>query len=211
MRIVRENPKFMMAHIARKVRMDQMFTLGGIWLHFGMFQTFLKTNSSEEQLAAWLELTQEGRFLGAYAQTELGHGSNVRGIETTATFDKETDEFVIHCPTLTSMKFWPTGMYACTHAAVFAQLVIDGKNFGFNSFLVQLRDEEGNLMPGVECGEIGPKIATGGDHHETNIAYARFSFVRIPRFNMFAKFNQVLRDGTFVPAPPKLEKFKYIS
>merc|ERR1719247_254158 len=88
-----------------------------------------------------------------------------------------------------------------------AQLIIDGKNFGFNGFLVQFRDEDGNLMPGVEVGEIGPKLAAS----ETNIGYARFTHVRIPRFNMFAKFSKVERDGTFVPAPPKLEKFKYIS
>ena len=47
-------------------------------------------------------------------------------METTATFDKETDEFVIHSPTLTSLKWWPTGMYASTHGVVMAQLVIDG-------------------------------------------------------------------------------------
>ena len=38
---------------------------------------------------------------GSYAQTELGHGSNVRGLETTATFIPETDEFELHSPTLT--------------------------------------------------------------------------------------------------------------
>lgn len=26
-------------------------------------------------------------YIGCYAQTELGHGSNVRGLETTATWD----------------------------------------------------------------------------------------------------------------------------
>lgn len=48
-------------------------------------------------------------FQGCYAQTELGHGSNVRGIETTAIYDKQTQEFILNSPTLTSTKWWPGG------------------------------------------------------------------------------------------------------
>ena len=33
--------------------------------------------------------------MGSYAQTELGHGSDVANLETTATYDMKTDEFVI--------------------------------------------------------------------------------------------------------------------
>lgn len=36
--------------------------------------------------------------------TELGHGSNVPGLETTATFDEASDQFIIHTPTLTATK-----------------------------------------------------------------------------------------------------------
>lgn len=60
---------------------------------------------------------------------------------------------------------WPTGMYAATHGVVFAQLIIDGTHHGVFGFFMQFRDEEGNLMPGVEIGEIGPKMGQG----ETNI------------------------------------------
>merc|ERR1719408_1148855 len=101
-----------------------------------MFLTFVRSQSNEEQKKRWLGRAIMGEFLGAYAQTELGHGSNVRALETTATFDKETDEFVINSPTLTSMKWWPTGMHLSTHAAVFANLIIDGKNYGFHGFMV---------------------------------------------------------------------------
>jgi acyl-CoA oxidase len=40
------------------------------------------------------------KMTGAYAQTELGHGSNVAGIETTAHYDKVKQEFVINSPLL---------------------------------------------------------------------------------------------------------------
>ena len=71
------------------------------------------------------------KITGCYAQTELGHGSNVAGLETTATLDLETDEFVIHSPTVTSTKFWPGGLgQTANHAIVFARCVVDGNEYG---------------------------------------------------------------------------------
>ncbi len=49
------------------------------------------------------------QVIGTYAQTELGHGTFVRGLETTATYDIDTQQFVIHSPTLSSTKWWPGG------------------------------------------------------------------------------------------------------
>lgn len=44
-----------------------------------------------------------------YFQTEMGHGTFIRGMETTATYDPITEEFVINSPTLTSYKWWAGG------------------------------------------------------------------------------------------------------
>jgi len=66
-------------------------------------------------------------------------------LETTATFDKNTDEFVITTPTLTSTKWWPgdMGRFA-NYALVMARLIIedDGEknDYGPMPFLVQIRD-----------------------------------------------------------------------
>jgi acyl-CoA oxidase len=55
--------------------------------------------------------------IGCFAMTELGHGSNVPGVETTAHFDKASDEFVIHTPRLTATKWWIGGAAeSATHA-----------------------------------------------------------------------------------------------
>lgn len=39
----------------------------------------------------------------------MGHGTFLRGLETTATYDPSTQEFVLHSPTITSTKWWPGG------------------------------------------------------------------------------------------------------
>ena len=69
-----------------------------------MFVPAIKGQGTDEQQKKWLPLAYKLQIIGCYAQTELGHGSNVQGLETTATFDPKTDEFIIHSPTLTSSK-----------------------------------------------------------------------------------------------------------
>jgi len=69
-----------------------------------MFVPAIQGQGTDEQQQKWLPLAYRMQIIGCYAQTELGHGSNVQGLETTATFDPKTDEFVIHSPTLTSSK-----------------------------------------------------------------------------------------------------------
>ncbi|MBA0859225.1 hypothetical protein Goshw_004587, partial [Gossypium schwendimanii] len=109
------------------------------------------------------------QIIGCYAQTELGHGSNVQGLETTATFDPETDEFVIHSPTLTSSKWWPGGLgKVSTHALVYARLITDGQDHGVH---------------GITVGDIGMKFGSGAYNSMDN-GVLRFDHVRIPRDQM---------------------------
>ena len=78
-----------------------------------MFQPNIVSLCDEEQQARWLPLCRDWRMIGCYAQTELGHGSNIRALETTATFLPESKggdqggSWIINSPTLTSGKFWP--------------------------------------------------------------------------------------------------------
>lgn len=162
---------------------------------------------SPEQQAYWIPKADRFEIFGCYAQTELGHGSNLHGIETTATFDPDTDEFVMNSPTLSSTKFW-SGTLGCwaTHAIVVSRLIINGKELGNHLFLVQVRDlGTHEVLPNISIYDHGEKAmgALGG----VDNGAMRFSQRRIPRSHMFAGAASVSEDGTYHPAKNRNHSF----
>lgn len=123
----------------------------------------------------------------------------MRDIETTATYDQATDEFVIESPTITSTKWWIGGSgQTSTHAVVISQTVINGESVGHNWFVVQLRDKfTGELMPNVKIGDIGKKHG----HQGVDNGWIQFHKVRVPRSHMLQKWAKLERDGTYSPPP----------
>ncbi|KAI8069610.1 acyl-CoA dehydrogenase/oxidase C-terminal [Gongronella butleri] len=167
-------------------------------LHFTAFIAVIEAQGTEAQAQKWAEPAKKLAIIGSYAQTELGHGSNVQGLRTTATFDKHTDEFIINSPDLTAAKWWIGGLgLASTHCVCQAQLIIDGKNYGPHIFIVPVRStKDRKPVKGVTVGEIGPK-AYGGFNAVDN-GYALFDHVRIPRDNMLMRFSQVTKEGEYI-------------
>ena len=55
-------------------------------LHWGMFVTTIRGQGTEEQQAKWLTPAITFEIIGTYCQTELGHGTFVRGLETTVVY-----------------------------------------------------------------------------------------------------------------------------
>jgi acyl-CoA oxidase len=175
-------------------------------LHWIMFVPNIISLCDEEQKKQWLPMCRDWRMIGCYAQTEVGHGSNVRGLETTATYvkeganckggDVEGGSWIINSPTLTSIKFWPGSLgRTCNHAMVIARLIDgDGVDRGVHNFLVQTRSlQDHSLMPGVTCGDIGPKIG----YNNMDNGFAKFDNVIIPRRNMAMRFATVRENGTY--------------
>ncbi|CAK9057637.1 A chain [Durusdinium trenchii] len=160
-----------------------------------MFIPNIKATFTNEQQAQWLPRAERWEIIGCYAQTELGHGSNVRALETTATFIAETDEIEIHSPSLTSTKWWPGAMgRTANYAIVYARLIVEGRDLGIHNFMVQIRDLETHRpMPGVQVGDIGPKI---GYNNQDN-GFCRFERVRIPRTHMAMRQTTLHPDGRY--------------
>ncbi|KAI9301726.1 hypothetical protein BJ944DRAFT_233660 [Cunninghamella echinulata] len=171
------------------------------FVHDSLFRNVVNMLGNKEQQDKWNDDIDNYRIFGCFAMTELGHSSALRELETTATFDPNTDEFIIESPTLTSTK-WYIGA-ACstaTHTVVISQTIINGQNVGLNWFVVQLREKgTGKLMPNVIAGDIGPKVG----HQGVDNGWIQFRQLRIPRFNMLAKWvsldRQAVMYATLIP------------
>ncbi len=144
----------------RDIAYDAMDEVTPIDVHVRLSLTSLKHGTSREQRERWLPPAMNFDIIVAYCQTELGHGSNVRGLETTATFDGDTRKWIINNPTLTSIKWWPGGLgKAATHAILMVRVIVKGKSCGIAPFFVQLRDMRTHaLLPGITAGDMGPKV-----------------------------------------------------
>lgn len=133
-------------------------------------------------------------LLGCFAMTETGHGSDVQSLETTATYDPATEEFVIDSPTRTSRKDYIGGAANTARvAAVFAQLITQGEGHGVHCFVVPIRDDEGNDLPGVTTSDCQYKGGLPG----VDNGRIQFDQVRIPRENLLNKYADVAEDGTY--------------
>ncbi|XP_044201792.1 peroxisomal acyl-coenzyme A oxidase 1 isoform X1 [Thunnus albacares] len=168
-------------------------------LHLGMFLPTLLNQATPEQMDRFFMPAWNLEIIGTYAQTEMGHGTHLRGLETTATYDPATQEFVMNSPTVSSIKWWPGGLgKTSNHAIVLAQLYTQGKCHGLHAFIVNIRDMSTHQpLPGVVVGDIGPKFG----FNEVDNGFLKLENVRIPRENMLMKYAKVEPDGTYVKPP----------
>ncbi|ORY85676.1 acyl-CoA dehydrogenase/oxidase [Protomyces lactucae-debilis] len=173
-----------------------------VWLNDSMCIPTVMAQSSTYQLETmgWEANFKAGRWLGCYCQTEMRHGSNLSGLQTTATFDQTTDEFVVHTPDPADAKYWCGGLgKTATHAIVQTKLIIHGKDHGLHPFLIQIRDlKTHKVLPNLEIHDIGPKLGS----ESMDNGYMRFYHFRTPRMTLLMKNVEVSREGVYTYLNP---------
>lgn len=160
----------------------------GLW---GMSVYFLGTEKHHKK---YLKDIGTLALPGCFAMTETNHGSNVRGVETTATYNHQNKTFTIHTPHVLAQKEYIGN--AALHgqmATVFAKLIIDGKDYGVSAFVVPLRDASGKIMPGITIDDCGRKMGLNG----VDNGKISFDNVIIPKENMLDRFASVDENGKF--------------
>ena len=160
----------------------------GLW---GMSVMFLGTKKHHD---TYLKKIGSLEYPGCFAMTETSHGSNVKGIETTATYDHKSQTFTIHTPHPSAGKEYIGN--AALHgrfATVFAKLIIDDTDYGVNAFIVELRNETGELCQGITIEDCGPKMGLNG----VDNGKIFFDRVVIDKHAMLDRYASVDTDGNF--------------
>ncbi|XP_017433217.2 acyl-coenzyme A oxidase 3, peroxisomal-like isoform X2 [Vigna angularis] len=165
-------------------------------VHYFLWGGAVKFLGTKRHHDKWLSATENYDMKGCFALSELGHGSNVRGIETITTYDSNTGEFVVNTPCESGQKYWIGGADHATHTIVFSQLYINGSNQGVHAFIAQIRDSDGNICPNIRIADCGHKIGVNG----VDNGRIWFDNVRIPRENLLNSVGDVSPTGEYLSA-----------
>ncbi len=178
-------------------------------VQFGLFGGSIAQLGTEKHHRRYLSRVAALELPGCYAMTETGHGSNVRDLRTTATYDPAAAEFVIATPDDDARKDYIGNAALHGHmATVFARLRVPcvGEDttplddHGVHAFLVPIRDERGKVFAGVHIEDCGAKEGLNG----VDNGRIRFDGVRVPRDALLDRFAQVSPEGEYhspIPSP----------
>ncbi|NYH80818.1 acyl-CoA oxidase [Actinopolyspora biskrensis] len=173
-----------------------MVKAGVQWGLFGGAVTALGTERHHDR---YLRSIMDLSLPGCFAMTETGHGSDVQRLGTTATYDPETGEFVVHTPDESARKdYIGNAARDGRMAVVFAQLRTpdaegSAEGHGVHALLVPIRDEDGAPVPGVDISDCGRKAGLNGVDNGRIV----FDRVRVPREALLNRYGDVSADGTY--------------
>ncbi len=162
-------------------------------VQFGLFGGSIQNLGTKRHHDLYLEATGKAELLGCFAMTETGHGSNVRGIKTTATYVHESKTLVIHTPGKNDNKEYIGNALHSKMASVFAQLIVDGKNMGVHAVLVPLRNAQHEVLKGITIEDNGYKLGLNG----VDNGKIWFNQVSVPVENLLDKYGQINADGSY--------------
>ncbi|KAG6453258.1 hypothetical protein O3G_MSEX008062 [Manduca sexta] len=190
---IAEDPRLFQAETEAMFMFDSSLAVK-VSLTFRMFSNML-TGSGRSHHLPIVEAVENGEIGGCFALTEVSHGSNAKGMRTTATYVPETRQFVMHSADFEAAKCWVGSLGKCaTHAIIYAMLISKGTNHGLHSFVIPIRDPKTlKPYPGVIVGDIGEKIGLNG----VDNGFVMFNNYAVPKAAALDKLGGVDDNGDY--------------
>jgi acyl-CoA oxidase len=161
-------------------------------VQFGLFGGAILNLGTDTHHQAYLRDTGYGQNLGCFAMTETGHGSNVKDIRTTATYDHHSQALIIHTPSRHDGKEYIGNALHASHAVVFAQLIVGDQNHGVHAVIVTIRDHN-RVAQGVTIDDCGTKMGLNG----VDNGRIWFDHVKVPKSNLLNRYGDIDTDGHY--------------
>lgn len=161
-------------------------------LQFGFVMRAISRLGSTEQLNL-LEALQTMECSACFAMTEVDHGSNVKALQTTATYRPETEDYLLDTPHPGACKDWVAGLAHASHALVFARLLSLGTDHGVHAFWVSLRQPNGQTREGVKFGAERKMLGLGG----LNYGLLSFQGVTLSKESLLSRYAQIDSSGHY--------------
>ena len=163
-------------------------------VQFGLFGGSVQQLGTAYHHRKYLPAAAACQLFGGFAMTEIGHGSNVQALETTAIYDSERRDFIINSPSYSSGKtFIGNAAVDGQVMVVFAQLHIGSANHGVHAFVVPIRDENGQPLPDITIEDNGLKLGLNG----VDNGRIWFRNTRVPKTELLNRFAEVTDDGQY--------------
>src|ERR1700751_470675 len=163
-------------------------------VQFGLFGGSIQQLGTEYHHRKYLPKAAACQLFGGFAMTEIGHGSNVQALETTAVYDSEHRDFIINSPSYSSGKtFIGNAAVDGQFMVVFAQLHIGAAKHGVHAFLVPIRDENGQPLPGVSIEDNEHKLGLNG----VDNGRIWFQNIRLRKTELLNRFAEITDDGQY--------------
>ncbi|WP_245790688.1 acyl-CoA dehydrogenase [Streptomyces monashensis] len=160
-------------------------------IHYNLVLGSLLDAKGAHDLRPFLDMDR----IGVYLCTELAHGNSAALMETTATYDPVSREFILHTPRPEAAKFMPntSPVGGPKTALVAARLITGSQDQGVHLFLVPLHDETGQCLPGITIERLPQTTSAPVDHSMTT-----FAGVRLPHEAMLqADHGRLTPDGVY--------------
>lgn len=163
-------------------------------VQFGLFGGAIYQLGTERHHAAYLKDTGSCKILGCFCMTETGHGSNVKDIETTATYNHTDKSIIVHSPSFSAGKEYIGNALHGSYAVVFAQLYVKGENHGVHAVMVRYRNDDGSVVEGVEVKDCGDKLGLNGIDN----GRLWFTNIKVGVENLLNKYGDIDEEGNYV-------------